>query len=157
DYEIHCYADVPRPDATTRRLQKSADVWRDVCSLGDTQLAECVREDGIDILVDLAMHTAGNRLPVFAHRPAPVQVSWLAYPGSTGGDAFDYRITDARIDPPAEDDSGPGGETYRLPDSWCCYAPVGVFLPVGPLPAAQNGIVTFGSLNQFRKIHEGLL
>ena len=156
-YEIYCYAGGRLSDAVTERLRNSADVWREVRALSDAQFAERVRADGIDILVDLAMHTAGNRLPAFARRPAPVQVSWLAYPGSTGMDAIDYRLTDAQIDPVDQDDPGPGGQAVRLPDSWCCYAPIAEFPPVGPLPAAQKGTVTFGSLNQFRKIHDGVL
>jgi len=156
-FEIHCYANVRRPDAMTARLQKSADVWHDVSGIADDRLAECIREDRIDILVDLAMHTSGNRLPVFARQPAPVQVSWLAYPGSTGLETMDYRLTDAYIDPPDENADGSGERPVRLPDAWCCYEPVEECPPVGPLPAERQGSVTFGSLNQFCKIHEGLL
>ena len=156
-FEIYCYASVLQPDAVTERLRKSADLWRDVRALSDAQLAGCVRADRIDILVDLAMHTAGNRLPAFARRPAPVQVSWLAYPGSTGLEAIDYRLTDAHLDPPDREDDHLGGTIVRLPDAWCCYAPLEEFPAVSPLPAMQTSSVTFGSLNQFSKIHQGLL
>ena len=156
-YEIYCYSNVRRPDAVTQRLRKSADVWREVRAFSDARLAGCVRDDGIDIVVDLAMHTAGNRLPVFARKPAPVQVSWLAYPGSTGVEAIDYRLTDAHIDPPGQGDTGPGEQAFRLPDSWCCYAPIENFPSVSPPPATDKGWVTFGSLHQFGKIHESLL
>jgi len=156
-YEIYCYAGIKRRDAITERMRKSADVWREVRTLSHAQLAECVRDDGIDILVDLSMHTADNRLPAFARQPAPVQVSWLAYPGSTGIEAIDYRLTDAHIDPAGQEEHGPGGQAVRLPDCWCCYEPIEAFPLVGPLPAAQKKIVTFGSLNQFWKTHEGLL
>jgi len=128
-----------------------------VLTLSDAELAGRVRDDRIDVLIDLGMHTAGNRLLAFAHRPAPVQVSWLAYPGSTGLAAFDYRLTDASIDPPGEENAGPGEQVVRLPDAWCCYAPIEVFPPVGSLPAAQMGVVTFGSLNRFAKLNDGLL
>jgi predicted O-linked N-acetylglucosamine transferase (SPINDLY family) len=141
----------------TDLLRQSADRWRDVCNLTEVQISEVIRDDGIDILVDLAMHTAGDLLQVFARRPAPVQVSWLAYPGSTGMEAIDYRLTDALIDPPGEADPGPGGEPVRLPDAWCCYAPLKLSGPVGPLHARQNGVVTFGALNQFSKVHEDLM
>jgi predicted O-linked N-acetylglucosamine transferase (SPINDLY family) len=141
----------------TRQLRQSADVWREVSDFSDFELAECIRADGIDILVDLAMHCPGNRLPVFAHRPAPVQVSWLGYPGSAGMEAIDYRLTDERMDPMGQEDCGAGEEVVRLADSWCSYAPIAEFPPVGPLPAARSGTVTFGSFNEFRKIHEGLV
>jgi len=156
-FDIHCYSDVRRPDAITERLRRSADVWREVNSMSDAELANRIRTDGIDILVDLAMHTAGNRLPAFAHRAAPIQVSWLAYPGSTGVEAIGGRLSDAHIDPPGEQNANAGEDIYRLPDSWCCYRPIREFPPVGRLPAADAGTVTFGSVNQFRKVHEGLL
>jgi len=156
-YEIHCYSDVRRSDAVTEWLRRSVDAWHDVRTLPDAALAERVRNDGIDILVDLAMHTAHNRLLTFARQPAPVQVSWLAYPGSTGMESIGYRLTDAHIDPAGQDTGALGGEAIRLPEAWCCYAPVEEFPPVAPLPAEQSGAVTFGSLNQFSKIHEGLM
>jgi len=156
-FEVYCYSSVPQPDQVTERLRNGADVWRDVRALSNAQLADCVRNDGIDILVDLAMHTGGNRLPVFARQPAPVQVSWLAYPGSTGLEAIDFRLSDARLEPEGEEDAGLGGVVIRLPDCWCCYAPIAEFTPVGPPPAAATKAVTFGSLNQFCKVHEDLL
>jgi predicted O-linked N-acetylglucosamine transferase (SPINDLY family) len=155
--EIYCYSSVGRPDAVTQRLQKTADVWRDVRLLPDDQLAEQVRNDRIDILVDLSMHTTGNRLLAFARKPAPVQVSWLAYPGTTGMGAIDFRMTDACIDPPGPAQNAPGGAAVWLSDAWCCYAPIGEFPSVAPMPAARNGFVTFGSLNQFSKLNENLL
>lgn len=157
-FEIYCYADVLAPDAVTQRLQNGAHVWRNVYTLSHSQLAEQVRDDGIDILVDLAMHTGGNRLPTFAYRPAPVQVSWLAYPGSAGLETIHYRLTDAYIDPIGQEgNAGFGEQVVRLPNSWCCYAPNAEFPPVGPLPAANTNSVTFGSLNRFSKINEALL
>jgi len=156
-HEIYCYASVRRPDELTARFQKSADVWHDVGALSDTELAERIRQDEIDILVDLSMHTVGNRLLAFARRPAPVQVSWLAYPGTTGLGAIDFRLTDGKIDPPDGQGGTRGGEAMRLPDAWCCYAPLGEFPAVRPLPAARRGFVTFGSLNQFCKINDALV
>jgi protein O-GlcNAc transferase len=93
-FEIFCYADVACPDALTERLRGLADGWRDSAGLSDQQVADLVRSDQIDCLVDLSMHTAYNRLLLFARKPAPVQVSWLAYPGTTGLTAIDYRLTD---------------------------------------------------------------
>ena len=99
-FEIFCYADVARPDAVTERLRGYADVWRSTVGLADQQLADMIRGDRIDILVDLKMHTANNRLLVFARKPAPVQVAWLAYTGTTGLSTMDYRLTDPYLDPP---------------------------------------------------------
>ena len=98
-FEIHCYASVVRPDQFTRRLTSAADIWHDVLGSRDADLAEQIRRDRIDVLIDLAMHMAHNRMLVFARKPAPVQIAWLAYPGGTGLDAMDYRITDAFMDP----------------------------------------------------------
>jgi predicted O-linked N-acetylglucosamine transferase (SPINDLY family) len=156
-YEIVCYSSGLQADAVTARLRQSADGWREVSALSDEELAETVRADGIDILVDLAMHTADNRLPAFARKPAPLQASWLAYPGSSGMEMIDFRLTDAGIDPEHPDAAAKeeaGGEAICLPDAWCVYEPIREFPPVGPLPAARSGVVTFGSLNQFGKINE---
>src|SRR5262249_38309202 len=90
-FEIFCYSQVAHPDALTERLRGYADIWRDIVGLSDQQVADLVRGDGIDILVDLKVHTADNRLLVFARKPAPVQVTWLGYPGTTGLSAMDYR------------------------------------------------------------------
>ena len=100
-FEIFCYADVSRPDAITRRLQGYADCWRSLVGLSDAQAAERIRQDDIEILVDLAGHTGGNRLRAFARKPAPIQVSYLGYLGTTGLSAMDYYITDAHADPRA--------------------------------------------------------
>ena len=89
------------------------------------QVAAGIRQDGIDILVDLTMHMARNRLLVFARKPAPVQASWLAYPGTTGMPAIDYRLTDPYLDPPGLDDGCYAEESIRLPDSFWCYGPLG--------------------------------
>jgi predicted O-linked N-acetylglucosamine transferase (SPINDLY family) len=156
-FEIFCYSDAEHADSVTERLRKSADAWRDVRYLSELQLADLIRGEGIDILVDLAMHTADNRLPAFARRPAPVQVAWLAYPGSTGMETMDYRFTDERIDPRDDQEEQWGETLIRLPDCWCCYDPIAEFPPVSPLPAARNGYVTFGALNQFAKASEDLL
>ncbi len=99
-FEIHCYSSVVQPDGVTAHLRRCADAWHDVGSLSDEALAEQIRRDQIDILVDLTMHMARSRMLVFARKPAPVQVTWLAYPGTTGLGTVDYRLTDAQFDPP---------------------------------------------------------
>jgi predicted O-linked N-acetylglucosamine transferase (SPINDLY family) len=157
-FEIHCYASVARPDALTARLRSCADVWRDVLGETDAELAARIRADGIDILVDLTMHMGFNRMPLFARKPAPVQVAWLAYPGSTGLAAMDYRLSDPWLDPPGMDESIYSERTIRLPDSFWCYEPTGDRdLTVNPLPAGESGPITFGCLNNFCKVNAGVL
>jgi predicted O-linked N-acetylglucosamine transferase (SPINDLY family) len=152
-FEIHCYSSVPQPDGVTAHLRECADVWHDVGSLSDEALAEQIRRDQIDILVDLTMHMARSRLLVFARKPAPVQVTWLAYPGTTGLGTVDYRLTDAHFDPPGRA-SWYSEESYRLPDCWCCFGPLGFSQPV---KADRGGPICFGSLNSPRKLNEPIL
>ncbi len=99
-FEIFCYSGVTEPDAVTARIQGHADVWRDISPLTDLETTELIRQDRVDILIDLPMHLTGNRLRVFARKPVPIQVTWLGYPGTTGLTAIDYRLTDPRLDPP---------------------------------------------------------
>ena len=155
--EVFCYAKVPRPDATTRRIAQLADVWRDTEGLGDAEVARLVQADGIDILVDLTMHMSNGRPRTFACRPAPVQVAWLAYPGTTGLAAMDYRLTDPYLDPPGEHDDWYSERSIRLPDTFWCYDPLTAQPEPGPLPALGNGYVTFGSLNNFCKVTTAVL
>jgi predicted O-linked N-acetylglucosamine transferase (SPINDLY family) len=154
--EIFCYADVEHPDAFTERVRGYADVWRNTLGLSDQQVADMIRNDQIDILVDLAMHTANNRLPAFARKPAPVQAAWLAYPGTTGLSTMDYRLTDPYFDPPGLFDACYSEESIRLPDTFWCYDPL-ADQPVNALPAGANGFITFGCLNNFCKVNDGCL
>jgi len=157
DFEIWCYSSVKRPDPMTARLRKSADAWRDVLGRSDEALAQQIREDGIDILVDLTQHMADNRLRLFARKPAPVQVAWLGYPGSTGLEAMDYRLTDACMEPEGAAWSASVEEPVQLPDSWFCYDPIDEFPLPGELPALRSGRVTFGCLNNFCKVNGAVL
>jgi len=116
-----------------------------------------MRRDGIDILVDLAGHTARNRLLVFARKPAPVQVTYLGYPDTTGMSAMDYRLTDAYADPPGATEHLHSEELIRLPDVFACYRPLEDSPPVGPLPALPRGCVTFASFHRIAKLNERLL
>jgi predicted O-linked N-acetylglucosamine transferase (SPINDLY family) len=154
--EVFCYAEVARPDEMTRRLRGCADVWHSTVRLTDEQTADLVRRDQIDILVDLALHTNKNRLLVFARNPAPVQVTWLGYPGTTGLTAIDYRLTDPFLDPPGEHDSRYSEQSIRLPDTFWCYDPH-IEAPVNELPALSNGFITFGCLSNFYKVNDGVL
>ncbi len=149
---VTCYVDALRPDAVTQRLRSVADEWRDVTGLPDVEAAERVRRDGIDLLVDLAVHAPQNRLSMFARRPAPVLVSYLGYAGTTGVPAIDYRLTDEHVDPPGLTEAFNTEELVRLPHCFCCYRPPSEAPPVGPLPALASGQVTFASLNRLAKI-----
>jgi predicted O-linked N-acetylglucosamine transferase (SPINDLY family) len=97
--------------------------WRDIAELSDEQLAALIQQDRIDILVDLSLHTNGNRLLAFARKPAPVQVTWLAYPGTSGMRAMDYRVTDPFLDPPGSNDEFYSERSIRLPETYWCYCP----------------------------------
>jgi predicted O-linked N-acetylglucosamine transferase (SPINDLY family) len=150
-FEVFCYASVVLADETTSRLKGLADHWRDVCFATDEQLAEKVRNDQIDILVDLSGHMGRTRLLAFARRPAPVQVTYLGYQNTTGMSAMDYRLTDLRADPPGLTDTFYTEKLVRLPRAFFCYQPFDA-PAVTPLPALESGYVTFGSFNNFAKV-----
>ncbi len=158
--EVFCYASVSRPDASTDRFRSAADQWRDIAPLDDAAAADLVRADGINVLVDLTLHLAGNRLGVFARRPAAVQVTFGGYPGTTGLAAIGYRLTDPYLDPPGAD-ADYAEQSIRLPHSFWCYdadamGVAGVRDP-GPPPAVASGFLTFGCLNNFCKVNDGVL
>ncbi len=150
--EVYCYSNVARPDAVTQRFQALADHWRDIRGVPDSRAAELIREDRIDILVDLAGHTAGSRLLVFARKPAPVQATWCGYPATTGLAAIDYRITDALADPPGETDHLHTERLVRLPGAFLCYGPPADAPAVSNLPARASGHITFGCFNFLAKV-----
>jgi protein O-GlcNAc transferase len=151
-FEIFCYSSVRSPDDITARLRSYADVWREVHGFSNEQTADLIRNDRIDILVDLSMHMAGNRMLLFARKPAPIQITYLAYCSTTGLETMDYRITDPHLDPPGRDESIYSERTIRLPRSYWCYESPMQGLEASPLPAAGNGLITFACLNNFCKI-----
>jgi predicted O-linked N-acetylglucosamine transferase (SPINDLY family) len=132
------------------------DQWRVTRFQSDQELADTIRGDAIDILVDLTGHIAGNRLLTFARKPAPVQVTYLGYQNTTGMSAMDYRLTDAWADPPGQTDSFYTEELVRLPRAFFCYRPSEA-PEISPLPALESGYVTFGSFNNFAKVSPGAL
>jgi protein O-GlcNAc transferase len=156
-FEIYCYSEVTRPDAVTERLRGYADTWRSTLGISDQVFADMIRSDQIDILVDLKMQTAYNRLLVFARKPAPVQVAWLGYTGTTGLSAIDYRLTDPYLDPPELFDAFYMEESVRLPETFWCYDPLTDQPAVNILPALERGFITFGCLNNFCKVNDGCL
>ncbi len=150
-FEVFCYADVPNPDFMTARLKTDADVWVQTTGLSDADLAQRIRADRIDILVDLTAHMARNRLLTFARKPAPVQVSYLAYAGTTGLPAMDYRLSDVHLDPAAIETLGPE-KVIRLPETYWCYQPQIDLPEVSPRPV-DNAQILFACYNTCAKIN----
>jgi protein O-GlcNAc transferase len=155
-FEIFVYSQVSRPDERTDRIRACADVFRPIRGTSDQEAAEIIRTDRIDVLVDLTMHMSSNRLLVFARKPAPVQITWLAYPGTTGLAAMDYRFTDPYLDPLGSDHFY-AEKSYRLPETFWCYDPLADEIDPGPLPASSSGHITFGCLNNFCKVTDPTL
>ena len=152
------YADVAAPDETTARIRSHADVWRDIAGVSDEEVAERISQDQIDVLVGSDDAWCGTTdLRVFARKPAPIQVCWLAYPGTTGLTAIDYRLTDPYLDPPGLFDQYYSEESLRLPDTFWCYDPLASRPDVNALPASTSGHITFGCLNNFSKVNRAVL
>jgi predicted O-linked N-acetylglucosamine transferase (SPINDLY family) len=151
-FQIYCYADVARPDGMTEKIRLCADRWRNIRGMSDEQAAKLIREDQVDVLVDLSVHSANNRLLIFARKPAPVQATYLGYCGTTGLKAVDYRLSDPYLDPEGEDLSVYSEQTVRLPRTYWCYEPGGATPEVGELSARKAGHITFGSMNNFAKV-----
>jgi len=152
DFEIFCYGNVLVPDEVTERLQSYADHWRSIVGLSDDEAAELIRKDLVDILVDLAGHTGGNRIFIFARKPAPIQVTWIGYPATTGLSTIDYKIVDSYTDPPGMTEQFYTEKLIRLPESFVCYHPYNNSPEVNTLPVLTSGHVTFGSFNDFAKV-----
>ena len=151
-YEVYCYSTTSAPDVETKKLKRSATRWLDAARLDQEQLAAAIARDRIDILVDLAGHTFGNRLPVFMLKPAPVQVTWLGYPNTTGVAAIDYRLTDAIADPPGVSDGLHTEQLWRLPNGFLCYTPSEHSPEISSPPVERTGAITFGCLNNPAKL-----
>jgi len=154
--ELFAYAQVSEPDEWTERARHLVDHWQSITNLPDAEAADLIRGDEIDILVDLAGHTKDNRLLLFARKPAPVQATYLGYPGTTGLSAMDYRITDAHADPPSMTEEHHSEQLIRLSGCAWCYSPDLEALPVQS-PAALRDCVTFGSFNNLAKVNDQML
>ncbi|HET8869420.1 MAG TPA: tetratricopeptide repeat protein [Aquabacterium sp.] len=155
-FEVHAYYSNAHRDEVTERIRSRIEHWHDVGHLTDDALAQQIHADGIDILVDLSGHTAGNRLVMFARKPAPIQVTWLGYPGTTGLASMDYRMTDACLDPVGASESDYTEALVRLP-TYSYFTPPQGAPEVGPLPASKTGPITFASLNNTSKINARVL
>jgi len=156
-FEVFCYYNDTVSDDTTLRIQSLVPHWRVIAELSDHIAARKVQEDQIDILVDLAGHTNRNSLMMFARKPAPVQVTWLGYPNTTGFSCMDYRITDALCDPVGMTDSLHTEKLIRLPDCFSCFTPPAQSPTIGALPARNGGEIMFGSFNYFIKMNEQVI
>lgn len=155
-FEVFLYQNGKWQGPWSERLRRQAAHWREIGELDDAAAAAAIRADGIDVLVDLSGHLGDNRLLSFARKPAPVQVSWLSYPASTGLAAMDYRLTDPYCDPPGLSEHLYTEKLYRLPHTYWCYHPA-IANPLTPLPALTNGRITFGSFNACAKISEPVI
>jgi predicted O-linked N-acetylglucosamine transferase (SPINDLY family) len=144
------YSDTPVPDDLTARIRRAAGTWREMRGMSHADFAAAVRADGIEVLIDLAGHTKGNRLPAFARRAARVQASWAGYAGTTGLASMDYLIAD-RFEVPEGAEPLYSEQVVRLPNDYVCYTPAEYAPSVGPLPAARNGYVTFGGFHNVGK------
>jgi predicted O-linked N-acetylglucosamine transferase (SPINDLY family) len=157
-FELYCYSDVIRPDAYTGRFQQlTGSGWRDIRGFNHERFAEIVRRDQIDILVDTGGHTANGRILSFAAKPAPVQVSWIGYPDTTGLAEMDYRLTDAVSDPPGQTEQWHSERLWRLEDSFLCYRPAPGPPPVTASPVSAGRPFTFGSFNSMAKVNAAVI
>jgi predicted O-linked N-acetylglucosamine transferase (SPINDLY family) len=155
-FDVIAYAHIPKPDEVTARFRELASDWRDVAGIDDRQLARTIRQDRVDILVDLAGLTRNSRLLVCTARPAPIQMTYLGYPNTTGLGAVDYRITDHVAE--ADDADDFHTETLiRLPRCFLAFAAPGHAPEITPPPVLQNGYVTFGSFNNLAKVNRQIV
>ncbi len=156
-FEIFCYSSTPSPDDLTNYLKPFADHWRDVVHLSDEALAAQIREDRIDILVMLAMHTIDSRILAAARKPAPIQINYLGYFQTGGMRAMDYLLLDEQGVPSNGSDAFFVEKIFRLPTTFAAYHPNVRDIPASPPPSLAKGSITFGSFNAVVKIHPGVV
>jgi predicted O-linked N-acetylglucosamine transferase (SPINDLY family) len=156
--ELYAYPTTAIHDELTERIRPHFAGWTRLKGVADDDAADAIRADGIDILIDLAGHTGDNRLPVFARRPAPLQVSWLGYWASTGVSAIDVVLADPLCVPPGQEDQF-SEQVWRLPQTRMCFTPPGddVAPTVAPLPVLARGHLTFGCFQRMPKINDRVL
>lgn len=160
EVQLFCYYNNRREDAVSRRLkQYCTGGWRNCFEWSDDKLAAVIRQDKIDILLDLMGHTGYNRLLAFARRLAPIQMSYLGYPDTTGLSSMDYRLTDSWVEPAGMAEQFSSERLLRMPVSYFCYQPpdISTHIEVTALPALENGYVTFGSFNIYQKVTDRMI
>ena len=155
-FKIFCYAQIDQTDDMTEKIKKLCTNWVDITSLSDEEVCNAIQKDNIQILIDLAGHSKNNRMKIFAMKPAPVQISYLGYPGTTGLKQIDYRITDQCADP-KENDSFHTEKLVRMPHCFLCYDPKESMPDISSLPALKNGFITLGSFNRMSKLNDNVL
>lgn len=151
-FEVFCYENSFVQDEVTNRLRSFADHWRNIAGISDEKAEELLRDDEIDILIDLSGHSANNRLLLFARKPAPIQASWIGYPATTGLSAMDYRIVDNYTDPAGMHEQFYTEDPIRMPECFLCYLPDNDSPDICDLPALTSGHITFGSFNNLAKV-----
>lgn len=151
-FEIYCYSDVARPDEISEKARRLTTKWQDISHAANDEVFSLIANDAIDVLVDLSGHTARNRLPVFAKKPATVQVSYLGYPNTTGLSAIDYYLSDAIADPPGSERFFTEKLVY-LENCFCAFMPYDNSPPVNDAPVKNSGRITFGSLHTLTRLN----
>lgn len=153
--QVICYSDVLRPDNKTAECKGFADTWRDISTMPDHEVYTLIQQDEIDLLIDLSGHTARNRLPLFAQKPAPLQATYLGYPNTTGIPGIDYYITDETVSPSSL--SCYSEEICRLEGPFFTYSPPEEAPALTSLPALKNGYITFGVFHNLAKVDDGAM
>jgi predicted O-linked N-acetylglucosamine transferase (SPINDLY family) len=156
-FDVVCFSATANPDDETEKLKRAVDGWVNIRMLSDDQAAERIRQENIDVLVDLSGHTGENRLPIFFRRPAPLQVTWLGYPNTTGLRSIDYRITDAHADPPGATEQLHSEKLWRLDDGFLCFAEPANSPDVAPPPVDRTGHITVGVFAVVSKITNAMI
>ena len=156
-FKVYLYSNVLVDDEVSHRLRERCDFWRPIIGIPDDEAAAQIRQDQIDILIDLSGHTNGNRLLLMARKPAPIQVTWLGYPNTTGLSAIDYRFSDQIADPEGLADQLCSEKLYRLPNGFLCYHGFEQAPAVNDSPLLKNAYVTFGSFNNLTKVTQDVV
>ena len=156
-FDVYCYSNTVWTDGITQRCESLAANWRDISVMSDAAAEALIRADAIDILIDLSGHSMGNRLHLFARKPAPVQATYIGYPGTTGLTQVDFRVTDAWCDPPGSSEASYGERLLRVPHSLWCYQTPGTMPVPSPAPFLRAGHISFGSVNSMAKLTPGMI
>lgn len=158
NFEVYAYSSTKYFNPVMDRMKTHVDVWQDIHGMSNEQASDLIRKDKIDILIDVAGHTGENNLKVFARKPAPIQVTWLGYPATTGMKTMDYKISDPYVEPPGMGEHLNTETIWRLPNIFCCYQPHEKSPEViAHPPFEDNGYITFGSFNNFIKVRDPVM